>query len=128
MAQVRIEHVNISVSDPARTAEMLVDLFDWKVRWQGPAIADGHSIHVGSETDYLAVYAQTPDPGGRAAFAKGAPLNHVGIEVDDLDAIERKVIAHGLVPFSHGDYEPGRRFYFFDLDGIEYEIVSYAKA
>jgi len=38
----------------------------------------------------------------------------------------RRVIAAGLTPFSHGDYEPGRRFYFFDWDGIEFEIVSYA--
>ena len=25
------------------------------------------------------------------------------------------------------DYEPGRRFYFFDPDGIEYEVVSYSE-
>ncbi len=128
MAQVRIEHVNLTVSDPSRTADMLMALFGWHIRWQGPAMSGGRTIHVGSDTDYLAVYAMQPDASARAGFAKGAPLNHVGIEVDDLDAIERKVIARGLVPFSHGDYEPGRRFYFFDLDGIEYEIVSYAKA
>jgi hypothetical protein len=29
------------------------------------------------------------------------------------------------VPFSHDDYDPGRRFYFLDPDGIEYEVVSY---
>ncbi|KAB2847362.1 MAG: VOC family protein, partial [Sphingopyxis terrae] len=61
-----------------------------------------------------------------AHFAKGEPLNHVGIQVDDLDAIEAKVVDAGLRPFNHGDYEPGRRFYFFDPDGIEYEVVSYA--
>jgi hypothetical protein len=32
----------------------------------------------------------------------------------------------GLTPFAHGDYEPGRRFYFFDPNGIEFEVVSYA--
>ncbi|MBA3067405.1 MAG: VOC family protein [Hyphomonas sp.] len=128
MTQVRLEHVNISVSDPARTAQMLVDLFGWKIRWQGPAQSGGFTIHVGSDTDYLAVYAEMPQPGARAGFRKGAPLNHVGIEVGDLDGVERRVIARGLVPFSHGDYEPGRRFYFFDPDGIEYEVVSYAKA
>ncbi|MEM7190453.1 MAG: VOC family protein, partial [Pseudomonadota bacterium] len=26
------------------------------------------------------------------------------------------------------DYEPGRRFYFADHDGIEFEVVSYADA
>ncbi len=127
MTQVRIEHVNISVSDPARTAAMLMDLFGWHIRWQGKAAGGGDTIHVGSDTDYLAVYALKPDPNGRAHFAKSAPLNHVGIEVGDLDAVERRVIVRGLVPFAHGDYEPGRRFYFYDEDGIEYEIVSYAK-
>ena len=31
----------------------------------------------------------------------------------------------GFTPYSHGDYEPGRRFYFTDGAGIEFEIVSY---
>ena len=128
MTQVRLEHVNVTVSDPARTAAMLSDLFGWHIRWQGRTASGGYTIHVGSDTDYLAVYALTPDANGRAGHAKGAPLNHLGIEVDDLDAMEQRVIARGLVPFNHGDYEPGRRFYFFDEDGIEYEIVSYAKA
>jgi hypothetical protein len=30
-----------------------------------------------------------------------------------------------LRPFAHADYAPGRRFYFLDPDGIEYEVVSY---
>jgi len=38
MAPTFLEHVNITVSDPAKTAQMLCDLFDWKVRWQGDAI------------------------------------------------------------------------------------------
>ena len=65
--------------------------------------------------------ACTPDD-----FAKGQPLNHIGVEVDDLDAVEARVVAAGLRPFSHDDYVPGRRFYFLDPDGIEYEVVSYA--
>ena len=35
------------------------------------------------------------------------------------------MIAAGLRSFSYADYEPGRRFYFLDPDGIEYEVVSY---
>ncbi len=79
MAQTRLEHVNLTVSDPASTAQMLVDLFGWKIRWQGPAMAGGFTIPVGTDTDYLAVYAAPPQPGARAGFKKGAPLNHVGI-------------------------------------------------
>ena len=53
-------------------------------------------------------------------------MNHVGIVVQDLDATEEKVIAAGLKPFSHMDYDPGRRFYFLDEDQVEYEVVSYS--
>ncbi|HEX8302176.1 VOC family protein [Sphingomonas sp.] len=119
-----IEHVNITVSDPERMAKLLHDLFGWRIRWQGPARDNGRTIHVGDDTAYLAVY--TPPEGIAGKFTKGVPLNHIGIQVDDLDEVERRVVAAGLVPFSHGDYEPGRRFYFFDYDGTEFEIVSYA--
>jgi catechol 2,3-dioxygenase-like lactoylglutathione lyase family enzyme len=58
-------------------------------------------------------------------FAKGQPLNHIGVEVDDLAAVEAKVAAAGLKPLGHDGYDLGRRFYFLDPDGIEYEVVSY---
>ncbi len=45
--------------------------------------------------------------------------------MDDLDAVEARVVESSLKSFSHDDYEPGRRFYLLDPDGIEYEIVSY---
>ena len=126
MTQARIEHLNITVSDIDRTAAMLMELFDWRIRWRGPAAMGGETIHVGTESDYLAVYMEAGGPTAPKGHAKGRPLNHVGVQVDDLDATERRVKALGLKPFSHADYEPGRRFYFFDLDGIEYEVVSYA--
>lgn len=125
MASARIEHVNVTVSDPERAARLMQDLFGWRVRWSGPARDGGRSVHVGSDRDYIALYAsrEPVDPG--RDFIKGKPLNHIGVEVEDLDAAEAKVIAAGLTPFNHGDYAPGRRFYFFDPDGIEYEVVSY---
>jgi catechol 2,3-dioxygenase-like lactoylglutathione lyase family enzyme len=128
MAKATIEHVNITVSNPEASAEMLCALFDWKIRWDGPAQMGGRTIHVGSDDFYIAVYQ--PEDVGDAAFAynKGEPLNHIGFQVEDLDEIERRAIAFGLTPFSHGDYHPGRRFYLFDQDGIEYEIVSYAES
>lgn len=125
MALPRIEHVNVTVSDPERAAAMMEAVFGWKVRWRGPSMAGGRTIHVGTEDHYVAVYT---DPGrtyGETDFRKGRPLNHIGVEVEALDEIESRVIAAGLTPFSHGDYEPGRRFYFLDPDGIEYEVVSY---
>jgi len=125
MPQPYIEHVNLTVSDPERTAELLNALFGWHVRWEGPARDGGRVIHVGDERTYLAVYAPAEPPTAET-FEKGRPLNHVGILVDDLDEIERRVAAAGLTPFAHANYDPGRRFYFLDHDGTEFEIVSYA--
>lgn len=125
-----LEHVNVTVSDPDRTAALMCDLFGWRVRWKGPSKMGGRTVHVGEEDTYLAVYAWRTDPGdatGKSYEAKGG-LNHIGVVVDDLDAVERRVIAAGYEPFNHMDYEPGRRFYFRDDDNIEFEIVSYAKA
>lgn len=121
----KIEHVNLTVRDPDRTARLMGVIFGWRERWRGPALNGGRTIHVGSETHYLALYTPQQGPGDEA-FHKGRPLNHVGVETDDLDGVEARVIAAGLKPFNHGDYAPGRRFYFFDPDGIEFEVVSYA--
>ena len=125
MASPKIEHVNITVRDPERAARLMGELFGWQVRWQGPALNGGHTIHVGSQDQYLALYT----PRGAALtdedFAKGRPLNHVGVEVEDIADVEARVVAAGLSPFNHGDYEPGHRFYFLDPDGIEYEVASY---
>jgi catechol 2,3-dioxygenase-like lactoylglutathione lyase family enzyme len=126
MAVPRIEHVNLTVRSPERAAQLMEAIFGWLVRWQGPAMGGGRTIHVGSEAQYLAFYTARDAAYGEENFRKGRPLNHVALEVDDLDATEAKVAAAGLTPFSHGDYEPGRRFYFLDPDGIEYEVVSYS--
>ncbi|QKV19912.1 VOC family protein [Oricola thermophila] len=127
MAVAALEHVNITVTDPERTARRLCELFDWKIRWKGRAKYDGFTVHVGSDDSYLAIYSKgTPsDPAAESYFTRGG-LNHIGVTVDDLDTVEAKVEAMGYTPHSHADYEPGRRFYFHNEDGIEFEVVSYA--
>ncbi len=122
MAQGRLEHANISVTDPERSAALLADLLGWKERWRGPSMMGGLSVHVGADHDYIALYTSDEVKG---EYRKGEPLNHIAFTVGDLDAAEAVVVRHGLEPFGHGDYEPGRRFYFFDWDGIEFEVVSY---
>ena len=125
MTNATLEHVNITVSDPQRSAALLRDLFGWHIRWEGPSMSDGHTIHIGTDDAYIALYTNPDVQAADPMFNKGEPMNHIGVTVDDLDAVEAKVAAAGLTPFSHGDYDPGRRFYFFDWDGIEFEVVSY---
>ena len=125
----RLEHVNVTVADPDATAALLSDLFGWRTRWQGGSIHGGRSIHVGDDNSYVAVYSgpegvsETAPP---SSYTTRGGMNHIGVVVDDLDVVEARVKAHGYAPHSHADYEPGRRFYFHEENGIEIEVVSYA--
>lgn len=121
-----LEHANITVSDADATAAWMCDLFGWHVRWKGPAIDGGTSLHVGTEAHYLALYqpARPLQPKDDSYTTQGG-LNHLAVVVDDIDAAEQAVRAAGFKPTSHADYDPGRRFYFKDQDGIEFEVVSY---
>ncbi len=121
-----LEHTNLTVVDPDATAAWMGDIFGWRVRWSGPALNGGYTVHVGGKEDYLALYRpETPPQAGGTSYGVIGGLNHVGVVVEDLDATEARVKAAGFVPHNHGDYEPGRRFYFRDTDGIEFEVVHY---
>ena len=128
MQPASLEHVNVTVSNPETTANLLCEIFGWSIRWQGPSQMGGHTFHVGSDTSYVAVYTYDGNPtvptqsNGRIKTG----LNHIGVTVDNLDATEQQVIKAGFKPYNHMDYEPGRRFYFNDHDDVEYEVVSYA--
>jgi catechol 2,3-dioxygenase-like lactoylglutathione lyase family enzyme len=126
MAPSTLEHVNITVSDPEKTATLLCTLFDWHIRWHGDAKNGGTTYHVGSADSYVAVYAEnSEDKPSYDSYHTCGGLNHIGVVVDDLDEVEQRVRTAGFTPHSHADYEPGKRFYFDDTDGIEFEVVSY---
>ena len=123
---MRLEHVNVTVPNARATAAILCEIFGWKVRWEGAAIDDGYSVHVGTEDSYLAVYSPARDLIGQASrYDRVGALNHIGIVVPDLAVTEARVKAAGYTPYSHANYEPGERFYFDGPDGVEYEVVSY---
>lgn len=122
----RLEHVNFTVTNPEATADWMEEAFGWHVRWQGPAINGGRTVHVGTDDAYVALFAPADplQPKVQSYNVIGG-LNHVAVVVDDIDAAERAVKQAGFEPHSHADYEPGLRFYFHDADNIEYEVVQY---
>jgi glyoxylase I family protein len=127
MTTAFLEHLNVTVSNPEATAKWLCEVFGWSIRWRGPSIHGGSTVHVGGAQSYLALYTMgyaLPINDGESHHRNGG-LNHIGIVVDDLDIAEAKVKAAGFTPHSHADYEPGKRFYFHDQDGIEFEVVNY---
>lgn len=124
MAEAVLEHVNLAVSDPEKSAAFFASMFGWDVRWRGVDQKGRTAVHVGSSTSYLSLYG--PSPGESGATAEyGRPLHHIAVVVDDLETVEQRLSNAGIEAFGHGAYEPGRRFYFYDPDGIEFEVVSY---
>ena len=121
-----LEHTNLTVSDPDATAAWMCDLFGWHIRWAGNAMEAGRTVHVGTDNLYLALYTQDKAAKGtESSYATIGGLNHIAIVTDNLEAIEAGARARGFDVGQHYDYEPGRRFYFEDDDGIEFEVVQY---
>ena len=86
-------------------------------------------MHAGADDQYVALYS--PPKGlkaGQDPTYHRSGLNHIGVVVADLEACERGVIAEGYQPGQRYDYEPGRRFYFTEENGVEIEVISYAPA
>ncbi|MFT6875598.1 MAG: glyoxylase I family protein [Granulosicoccus sp.] len=126
MTEAYLEHTNLTVNDPDETARLLVEIFGWRIRWSGEAIYDGYSVHVGGEQSYLALYTLKSEQAKPVdSYRHLLGLNHLGIVVNDLDAAEQAILAAGFQTRSHANYEPGRRFYFEDNDGLEFEVISY---
>ena len=46
--------------------------------------------------------------------------------VDDLDDKRKRLAKWGIDTHLEGDYEPGRRLYFYDPNGLEVELVEYS--
>lgn len=121
-----LEHANISVANPDKTATLLCNLFNWKVRWSGASMDGGYTVHVGSEQSYLALYnAKSMQENTYRSHTSLNNLNHIGIVVDDLNAYEEKARELGLKPESFKDYHVNKSFYVTDEFGLEIEIISY---
>lgn len=124
--QTRLEHTNLTVANPEATAAWMQDIFGWHIRWAGDAIHGGRTIHVGTDTQYLALYTPaSPAISKEDNYETVGGLNHIAVVTDDLEGMEARIKKAGFQIGEHYDYEPGRRFYFHDRDNIEYEVVQY---
>ena len=102
MAQATLEHANYTVSDPAATAAWMEKLFGWHIRWQGDATLGGKTVHVGTDTHYLALYTPPQAPTANdATYGRIAGLKHNAVVVEDLESMERKVQAQGFQTGEH---------------------------
>ncbi len=119
-----IEHVNLSVADLDRSVAFYREMFDFELRWRGTNSAGRPEAHVGDERCYLALF-QAERSGKYERDYADVGFNHFGFAVDDLARIKDRLTTKGITPHLEADYNPGRRLYFLDPDGIEVEAVEY---
>ncbi len=121
---MRLEHVNLTVSDLDRSIDFYCRLLGLRVRWRGTLNSGLTGAHVGDDDMFIALF-QSSEPGRVGSDYEDVGLNHFGFVVDDLDDYKGRLIEMGFPPHSEQDYDPGRRLYVRDPDGIEIELVEY---
>ncbi|MGE0626059.1 MAG: VOC family protein [Pseudomonadales bacterium] len=123
---MKLEHANLSVVHTEEMERFLTTAFpDFRRRGEG---LDGQGRpwrHVGNDSFYVALQT-VPDAIGRTPYGDQTGLNHLGWEVDDLPALERRMRSAGFEPNLAVDDHPARnRRYFYDPDGNDWEFVQY---
>jgi hypothetical protein len=124
----QIEHINISVANPDEIAERLCNIFSWEIRWSGPSMDGGRTVHVGSKgesSSYFALYSPRNIQSMSHGHEFNLNLNHVGIVVDNLEHTQELVAQHGFEAENHRDYGVCKSFYFYIDKNLEIEVVEY---
>lgn len=78
----RLEHVNIKVLDPDKTAAALCALFNWRVRWAEVGLRTGRTVLVGGDDQYVALFGfGDATAAGTESYRILGDLNHIGVVV-----------------------------------------------
>lgn len=124
---VRIEHANMIVRDIDATARFLQTAFpDFRIRHEGSRGKD-RWMHIGTDDTYIALNQASGEPREAWEPYQGLPgVNHLGYEVDDVDALRERMHEAGYRDSTIPNRHPHRkRVYFYDPDGNDWEFVQY---
>ena len=126
---IRLEHANLAVRDVDGMIRFLQAAFpEFRIRREGKSFQGGRWVHLGTDDTYIAINEARTEPAEAWVPYAGKPgLNHLGYEVDDVEALRRRLARAGYrdstVP---NDHPHRRRVYFHDAEGNDWEFVEYA--
>ncbi|MEL7448984.1 MAG: VOC family protein [Pseudomonadota bacterium] len=124
---IRMEHANVSVRHLDESVRFLKAAFPaFAIRREG--YRNGFRwIHIGTADTYLALNEASDEAKERWTPYSGKPgVNHLGFEVDDVDALRERLAAAGFKDSTYPNNHPHRkRVYFNDADGNDWEFVEY---
>jgi len=125
--EIRLEHANIVVREFDAMVRFLNTAFPaFRVRQEG--LNDGQRwMHIGTDDTYIALTEASEEPAEEWIPYSGRPgVNHLGYEVDDVEALRARLAAAGFRDSTYPNNHPHRkRVYFYDADGNDWEFVQY---
>jgi hypothetical protein len=117
-----LEHIHLGVKSLAKTEKFLnAALPEFSRRGSGYAEGYGNWVHIGEADNYIALTETDVEPDSNF-------LRHIGLVVDDIDAVISRLEEAGQCPSDAGalDSHPyRRRVYYLDDNGIHWEFVQY---
>ena len=125
-----VEHCNLTVRDLHATARFLMAaLPDWKVRGEGSDWIDDEKqrwMHVGNELTYVSLTQHSRESRYSRSRYREPGLNHIGIVVEDAQALRDRMLAAGYRELALPVAHPERVIVSFaDPDGNEFEFIEY---
>lgn len=125
----KIEHVNITVPDiNAAVSFLQIVAPDFKIMKDDKPLNDKRWMHIGNNEFYFALQEVPIDasPKKQNQTYINYGFNHVGLVVNDIDNIEKKLIEAG---YNKGIDTPKEKFrkriYYYDSADFEWELVEY---
>ena len=125
---VRLEHANLTVRDIEGIIRFLQTAFpEFRVRAEGKSRDGSRWVHVGTNETYIALSPASGEAEKRWAPYRGLPgVNHLGYEIDDAEALRRRLKSAGYRESTPANAHPHRkRVYFYDSEGNDWEFVQY---
>lgn len=113
-----VDHINVATQKLEETRRFYVDVLGLTEGWRPPFSFEGYWFYAGERA--VVHVQQAPAP---VAPSQGSALNHGAFQVDDMDALLRRLDKHGV------SYRAGvvvgttiRQAFFEDPNGVRLEF------